>query len=95
MIVFVIDSADVGRLASAHALLLEVLMFPSLLSKPVLLAYNKTDIADVGSVSLIDSVLRVHELLQGCPKVKRKVIGSCLDESLALDTLSFIEMELN
>lgn len=89
-IVFLIDAADFGNLASSMVLLHDLLSNQSLLiNKPMLIALNKMDLVDPLSRVSVDNFLRVEELL--AVENISIVYGSCLDGSLCYSAIDWLK----
>ena len=93
-LVFTIDVSDIGSLSSAMVLLHhEILNNKSLMkSRPILLAFTKTDCAPANAVAIAKNFLRLEDLLFQWSNMKI-TSGSCIDKSLAGSVISWLESE--
>ena len=79
---YLIDSADMGSLASSYCLLHEILTGCDLSRKPVAIILNKTDSTDDITLSIVQNILRLGELKHIIPHLEI-YFGSSLHTELA------------
>lgn len=92
-IIFLIDVADMGHLASAMVLLHEV-MLSNVSKKNVLVAFNKLDLVDKRSLVAANNFLRVDDLKQDNRNMD-VIYGSCMDGSLCAAVVAWITAQLS
>jgi len=89
-LVFVVDSSDCGSFGSSLVLLAEVMSAANSGSKPVLLAFNKSDLADPSTCAMCYNVLDIDNLLSRTDVDFTFITGSSIDGSLCYAALRWM-----
>ena len=93
-LVFLVDCSDFGSFSSSLVLLAEVLSAATLTlchgSKSVLLAFNKSDLADSSTIAICYNVLDIDGLLSRTDINVTFVTGSSIDGSLCYAALRWM-----
>lgn len=81
MIVYVIDSTNTTQISAATMLLLDILSAEDLKRKPVLILFNKRDSDCCMSMTELESIMRLSDIVYHAAQPLQVVEGSCVSES--------------